>query len=153
MESESLSIGELALRAGQSVSALRYYDEVGLLKPSHRVGGQRRYLPQSVRRLDIIAACQDAGFTLAEIRGLLSGGVTKRSQFTEIARRKVAELEGRMERAWAAKQLLEEAIRCRCTTLEECEVITARGEHRQGHQRRAARTQRSPAPSKWAEPA
>src|ERR687889_574877 len=65
-----LTIGELAQRAGLATSAIRYYERVGMLPPAERVSGQRRYGEDAVARLAFIAAAQNAGFTLREIREL-----------------------------------------------------------------------------------
>ena len=62
-----LSIGALAAQSGHRASALRYYEEVGLLNPVARVGGRRRYEPEAVHQLGLIALLQDVGFTLDEI--------------------------------------------------------------------------------------
>ncbi|PZR83789.1 MAG: hypothetical protein DLM65_01180 [Candidatus Aeolococcus gillhamiae] len=70
------------------MSALRFYEEVGLLQPSHRVGGRRRYENGSLRRLAIIGLFQDAGFTLSEIARLLNGGAPQRRHFRELAEHK-----------------------------------------------------------------
>ncbi len=66
-----LTIGEVAERAGLRTSALRYYEEAGLLEPTTRVSGQRRYDESALERLTVIQFCQQLGFTLAEIRLLL----------------------------------------------------------------------------------
>ncbi len=66
-----LTIGEVARRAGVRPSALRYYEDAGLLSPPARTGGQRRYEEGVLRRLAVIAAARRMGFTVAEIRTLL----------------------------------------------------------------------------------
>jgi DNA-binding transcriptional MerR regulator len=71
--SEGLSIGELAARTGVPPSTLRYYDRIGLVRAPHRSGGQRRYPPKSVRRVQAILLCQRSGFSLDEISKLLDG--------------------------------------------------------------------------------
>ncbi len=126
----TLSIGELGRRTGQRASALRYYEDIGLLRPSHRVGGKRRYDQDSLRRLAIIGVCQDAGFTLAEISHLINGGAPQQERFRELADRKLAELESRIQHARAAQHLLQDAMRCPCVSLEECDLINARMERR-----------------------
>ena len=67
-----LTIGEVAERVGLRTSALRYYEDEGLLEPAARVGGQRRYEEDAVDRLVVIQFCRRLGFTLAEIRDLLA---------------------------------------------------------------------------------
>ena len=61
-----LTIGELARRAGVTTSALRYYEELGLLPSPARVSGQRRYPASAARLVAAILLYSDAGFTLAE---------------------------------------------------------------------------------------
>lgn len=49
-----LTIGEVAREAGVNTSAIRYYERVGVLPAPDRVSGQRRYTPETVRRLGVI---------------------------------------------------------------------------------------------------
>ncbi len=63
-----LTIGEVAERVGLRTSALRYYEDEGLLEPAARVGGHRRYEQDAVDRLVVIQFCRPPGFTLPEIR-------------------------------------------------------------------------------------
>lgn len=63
----SLTIGQVAARAGLRTSHIRYYERVGVLPPPDRAGGQRRYDEQVLHRLAVVDVAQRAGFTLAEI--------------------------------------------------------------------------------------
>ena len=73
MTGGALRIGQLAKRTGISVRALRYYDEVGLLRPSQRSeAGYRVYVGADVVRLQRIRSLQQLGFSLAEIRECLA---------------------------------------------------------------------------------
>jgi DNA-binding transcriptional MerR regulator len=66
-------IGDLATRAGLSAKAIRFYEQAGLLPPPPRTpGGYRDYPPGAVDRLAFIRHAQAAGFTLADIRGVLA---------------------------------------------------------------------------------
>jgi len=67
-----LAIGELAALAGKRPSAIRYYEQIGLLPPPARVAGQRRYHHHTVRTLAVIDTGQRAGLALDEIKLLLS---------------------------------------------------------------------------------
>ena len=68
-----LRIGELAQKTGKTVRALHLYEELGLLRPDHRSrGGFRLYHPSSVARVQWIGKLQDAGFSLGELKDLLS---------------------------------------------------------------------------------
>lgn len=69
---ELIKVGELARRTGLSVRTLHYYDEIGLLSPSHHTpSGHRLYGAHEAVRLQQIRSLQALGFTLEEIRGCL----------------------------------------------------------------------------------
>jgi MerR family transcriptional regulator, redox-sensitive transcriptional activator SoxR len=68
-----LTIGEVARRAGVRTSAIRYYEEAGLLPEPERIGGKRRYEKGILRRLALIGGAKRARFTLGEIHTLLHG--------------------------------------------------------------------------------
>src|SRR5438094_10676206 len=66
-----LEIGEVARRAGLRPSAVRYYEERGLVTPARRNGRRRVYGVEAVERLALIAFAKKIGFSLDEIRSLL----------------------------------------------------------------------------------
>ena len=67
-----MNIGELATRSGLSHSRIRFYERVGLLRTvERRPNGYRSYPPEAVVILALIAAAQQAGFSLDEIRALV----------------------------------------------------------------------------------
>ena len=115
-----LAIGELARRAGTAPSALRYYERIGLLPPTERAGGKRHYPPASAERLAFVRLCQDAGFTLKEIRQLLAARSRQRGSWSRLAERKIAELDARIAEAQRAKDLLEHALNCPHDDLLTC---------------------------------
>lgn len=68
-----LPIGVVARRAGLAVSAVRYYEEVGLLDPAGRSdGGHRVYPERAVDVLTLVRHCRDFGFSIDDTRALLS---------------------------------------------------------------------------------
>jgi MerR family transcriptional regulator, copper efflux regulator len=67
-----MRIGILAERTGTTVPTIRYYEEIGLLRPAARSGGQRTYDNEDVRRLSFIRRCRDFDFSIEDIRALLS---------------------------------------------------------------------------------
>jgi DNA-binding transcriptional MerR regulator len=106
-----LTIGELARQAGVSTSALRYYEEVGLLPAPARVSGQRRYPESAVAGVAVILLLRDAGFTLAEQKALMTSR-DGTADWKEIAQRKLAELDERIARAQAARDAISHGLRC-----------------------------------------
>jgi len=124
-ESATLSIGEVAARAGIKASSIRYYESLGVLPAPERVSGQRRYEPGVLGRLTVIAVAQEAGFSLAEIRELLEGSDSGRpsERLQTLARSKLPEVESLIVRAEAMKGWLEAASDCECATLDICALF------------------------------
>ncbi len=123
--SETLSIGELARRAGIAPSAIRYYDRIGLVHADSRDGQGRRYRPRALVRLELIQHFQHAGFSLDEIRQLLDGA----GSWHDTARRKRAELSERVDELRAALEVVDQALACGCQDLEGCRTETRGHEH------------------------
>ena len=115
---DSLLIGELAKRAAVAPSAIRYYESIGLLPEPRRASGQRRYGEDTLRRLEFIAAAQEAGFTLREI-GELSDGFDVRG----LAERKLPEVKAELVRARQRKRWLAAASTCDCRSPDECSLF------------------------------
>jgi MerR family transcriptional regulator, redox-sensitive transcriptional activator SoxR len=118
-----LTIGEVARRAGVRASAIRYYEEAGLLPEPERSGGKRRYDEGILRRLALIGGAKRAGFTLGEIRTLLHGfpsGTWATERWQVLASGKLVEVDEAIEQLQETRKLLEEALSCKCASLDEC---------------------------------
>ncbi len=118
-----LPIGEVARRAGVRASAIRYYEEAGLLEEPERVGGKRRYDEEALRRLALIGGAKRAGFTLGEIRTLPHGfpaGTGAAQRWQALASEKLVEVDDAIAQLRETRELLEEALRCECASLDEC---------------------------------
>ncbi len=115
-----LSIGEVAKRTGLRPSALRYYEEVGLISPAARVSGRRHYQPSVLDRLAVIACAQQAGFTISEVGQLLAGEDEPSARWRALAEQKLREVDTIIEKAEATRRVLEKSLRCNCVVLEEC---------------------------------
>ena len=72
-----MQIGELAKQSGLTVSSIRFYEAQGLISVSRRANGYRAYSAEALVALNIIASARDAGFTLAEIRRLMPGDLSR----------------------------------------------------------------------------
>jgi len=121
--SSELTIGEAADRAGVPASTLRYWERAGLLSIPRRVGGKRRYDPDALREIGMVALAKQAGFTLAETRVILAGfarGAPPSGVWRQLAERKLPEIERTLTEARAMKQILETGLRCECLNLEDC---------------------------------
>jgi MerR family transcriptional regulator, redox-sensitive transcriptional activator SoxR len=118
-----LSIGEVARRAGLRPSALRYYEQVGLLAPQLRASGQRRYDPDVLNTLALIAYARRAGFTIAETRHLLRGfetAVPTSDRWRDLGARKEQELDALIARAVDMKQAAQRIQQCDCQNVTQC---------------------------------
>ncbi|MFI6517583.1 MerR family transcriptional regulator [Spirillospora sp. NPDC050679] len=108
--SDGLAIGELAERFGLAAHVLRHWESMGLLEPARRTGGQRAYGQADLERVALILMGKEAGFTLRELRTLLS--TPDPMDHRDALQRHVEELEQRIDRARAAKDLIEHALTC-----------------------------------------
>jgi MerR family redox-sensitive transcriptional activator SoxR len=119
-----LTISEVARQVGLQPSAIRYYEQIGILPPAQRISGQRRYDTTVLYRLAVIQRAQLTGFTLDEVQQLFFGfgNVTRASQrWQRLSRRKLAELDGLMDGIKTMRGLLKKMMRnCHCDTLEQC---------------------------------
>ncbi len=123
---EELAIGEVARRAGVRASTLRYYESVGLIPRPKRESGQRRYDLDVLTRLALVRMAQEAGFTIEEIRTLVSGfpeATPAGPRWRELALRKIPEVDALIARLQAVRSVLEESLCCGCLTLDSCAAI------------------------------
>src|SRR5438477_3005963 len=118
-----LSISEVARQIGLRPSAIRYYEQIGILPPAHRVSGQRRYDVTTLHRLVVIQRARQTRFTLTEIKQLFFGfrtGTPPSVRWQKLKRRKIIKLESRLEHTHRGRDLLEQKGKCRCKALEGC---------------------------------
>ena len=118
-----LSISEVAKQIGFRPSAIRYYEQIGILPPAQRVSGRRRYDVTVLHRLVLIQRARRTGFMLTEIKQLFFGfraGIPPSVRWQKLKSQKIVELDGMLERIQSMRALLEQQGKCRCTALEEC---------------------------------
>jgi len=118
-----LTISEVANQIGLRPSAIRYYEQIGILPQAQRVSGQRRYDVTDLHRLVVIQRAQKTGFTLTEIKQLFFGfrvGTPPSVRWQKLKKRKIVELDAMLEHIQTMRDLLEQQGKCRCTALEEC---------------------------------
>lgn len=118
--SEFLTIGELARRTGVTTSALRYYDERGLVRPTRRVSGHRRYAVDAVAAVGVVRYLQEVGFTLAETKRLIASRKRSPVAWRGLAIRKSEELRHRIAREEAARQAIQHSLDCPKDELLDC---------------------------------
>ena len=116
----SLTIGEVARQAGVAATALRYYEQIGLVPEPARLGGQRRYDDSVLARLEVIALCKAAGFSLEEIQLLFADDAPGRPVSRALAEAKLAEIDAHMESLARARAVIEWGMRCTCPSIDAC---------------------------------
>lgn len=105
-----LTIGEVARRAGVATSTVRYYERRGLLEADARIGGHRRFRPETLRRLVFIGMLQDAGLSLDDIAGII--GAADIDEWKAIGRARLAVLDEEIARLGHARTYLRGALGC-----------------------------------------
>ena len=126
MIAQSLSVGEVARRAGVTVSTLHFYERQGLIR-SHRTGGnQRRYDRDVLRRVAIIRVAQDVGVSLAEIGAGLAtlpdGRVPSKDDWAKLSSGWAAMIDERIALLQRLRDGLTDCIGCGCLSLEHCPI-------------------------------
>lgn len=119
----TLSIGEIGRLSGVQPSAIRYYERMGLLPKAARENGRRRYDESVLEWLALIALAREAGFTIAEIKRLVSEfkpGTLPAARWAELASRKLTEIDAMIARGERMRAVLKIALDCGCFRLTDC---------------------------------
>lgn len=118
-----IPIGQAADRLGLNPSALRYYDERGLVSPSQRRFGQRMYGPDELRRLAFIKIAQRLGLPLNTAAAVLDA---PGPQWRQTVRQQIAELDEVIAQAQGAQLFLTHALNCPANhPARECATMIA----------------------------
>ena len=121
-----LPIGELAKRTGLAVSAIRFYEDKGLIQAMRTMGNQRRFLRSDIRRLSFILIAQKLGLGLAEIEVELAklpqGRTPTLSDWRAISQSMRGMIDEKIKLLSLTRRKLDECIGCGCLSLERCRV-------------------------------
>ena len=120
-----MSISEVARHFGLATSAIRYYEDQGLLPPARRRSGRRVYDADVLTQLSVIELAKAAGFTLREIGELIegcSGRAAPGQMWRTLAERKLTELAHSIEVAQRMQAILQQLLACECPTLDTCGI-------------------------------
>jgi MerR family redox-sensitive transcriptional activator SoxR len=112
-----MTIGRVAKESGLAASAIRFYEQAGVLPKPIRVGGRRQYDSSILERLAVLERAKACGFSLAEARQLFYGfreGTPPSERWQTLARRKIVELDQLERKITATRELLQKRLlRCR----------------------------------------
>jgi MerR family transcriptional regulator, redox-sensitive transcriptional activator SoxR len=124
--SETLTIGEVARRSGVASSALRFYEERGLIASQRAGSGHRRYERPVLRRIAFIVFAQRIGLTLdeigAELAKLPPERAPTRSDWARLSAGWTSRIEDRIAELERLKAGLTECIGCGCLSLDRCQL-------------------------------
>jgi len=120
---DELTIAELHQRTGKPSSALRFYEREQLLESIGRRGGMRVYRAAAVEQVALIDLLQLAGFTLREIRTVLTPQGAFADNWRDQARQKIDDLDRRLAEIQLAKTILEHTAGCPHQSLHDCPVF------------------------------
>jgi MerR family redox-sensitive transcriptional activator SoxR len=124
--SDLLTIGEVSRRSGVASSALRFYEERGLIASERAGSGHRRYARPVLRRIAFIVFAQRIGLTLDEIGGELgklpSDRAPGRRDWSRLTRRWTARIDERIAELERLRAGLTECIGCGCLSLDRCKL-------------------------------
>lgn len=121
-----IPIGVLAQRTGLAVSAIRYYEQRGLIESIRTNGNQRRFLRADIRRLSFILIAQNLGLGLTEIERELTalphGRTPNMRDWAQISHSLRSQIDRRIEQLERTRAKLDECIGCGCLSLARCRL-------------------------------
>jgi MerR family transcriptional regulator, redox-sensitive transcriptional activator SoxR len=133
----SLTVGQLAERAGVATSAIRFYEARGLIRSRRTTGNQRRYEQAELRRVAFIRTAQRVGLSLDEIGEALGtlpeNRVPTKADWTRLSRAWRPRLDEQIQRIERLRDQLDGCIGCGCLSLRNCalrnphDVMATRG--------------------------
>jgi len=122
---ETMTIGEVAARSGVATSALRFYEEQGLIRSERTGAGHRRYPRAVIRRVAFIVFAQKIGLSLEEIRAELarlpSNRVPEREDWAKLSTGWTKRIQARIAELERLRAGLTECIGCGCLSLDRCQ--------------------------------
>ncbi|RKF21013.1 redox-sensitive transcriptional activator SoxR [Altericroceibacterium spongiae] len=123
----TIPIGMLARRTGVAVSAIRFYEEKGLVRSFRSAGNQRRFLRSDIRRISFILIAQKLGLELKEIErelaSLPQGRTPTVKDWAQISSHLRARIDDQMALLSQTRERLDQCIGCGCLSLTKCQLF------------------------------
>ena len=128
----TLSIGEVSHRTGAATSALRFYEDQGLIHSERNAGGQRRFHREVIRRVSFIRAAQQVGLTLSEIHEFMStlpdNRTPTRDDWTRVSASWGPRIDEQIQLLERLKDRVAGCIGCGCLTMDVCPMFNPHDE-------------------------
>jgi len=126
---DELTIGQVAERTGLATSAIRFYEEKGLVRPSRTPSGHRVFHRSAIRRLSFILVAQQLGYPLTEIKHQLdtlpADDAPSGADWQRLSANFADDLDQRIERLQELRGRLAGCIGCGCLSLDVCHLYNA----------------------------
>ena len=123
---QNISIGRVAARTGVAVSALRFYEDAGLVTPGRNSGGQRVFAAADIRRISFIIIAQKLGFSLKQIKAQLDSLPNRRTptmtDWEKISQNFRVDIDERIRALTLLREKLTNCIGCGCLSLSNCSL-------------------------------
>ncbi|GAB3598109.1 redox-sensitive transcriptional activator SoxR [Microbacterium tumbae] len=124
---ELLTVGEMSRRTGVAVSALHFYERLGLIASSRTSGNQRRYARHMLRRVSLITVAKRLGIPLADVQEAFAEVPLTRTpshaEWQRASRRWKQDLERRREGIERLERELTGCIGCGCLSMKACGLL------------------------------
>src|SRR3954468_15485340 len=119
-----LTVGQVSARSGVAASAVRWYEQQGLISSTRTAGGARRYPRTVLRRLAFVRAAQNVGLSLSEIRAALAtlpeGRTPTAGDWARLSAGWRARLDEQIAALTQLRDGLSSCIGCGCLSLDRC---------------------------------
>lgn len=126
MADRMMSIGKISKRTGLALSAIRYYETMGLVRPIRSSSGQRQFRQSDIRRLSFVQIAQQFGCTIAQIREELErlpdNRTPTKSDWARISQKFRSDLDTKIATLTRLRENLEGCIGCGCLSLKACKL-------------------------------
>lgn len=124
VEKQNIPIGRVASRTGVAVSAIRFYEEAGLVHPGRNMGGQRVFKASDIRRISFVIIAQKLGFSLKQIKAQLDSLPDRRTptmkDWENISQSFSVDIDERISALTRLRDKLTGCIGCGCLSLNNC---------------------------------
>lgn len=123
----TMNIGDAARESGLPPKTIRYYEEIGLLRPARRANGYRDYAPEHVHKLRFLRRARSLGFAIDDCRQLLSLYEDRdraSADVKSIAEQRIADIDAKLAELASLRQTLSRLVgACHGDARPDCPIL------------------------------